>query len=263
MCHDISYSATSIELATDYLPDLIYDNQISFDFDNAIHVLAQAFKKYPVIVTQDCFPHVKYFEWGLIAPYMNTPEKVKESRASMVNARSEKLLDDNRSIWFRLKNNRCLIPVTGFFEHREIKGWKNKVPYHIKLKNYPFFFLLGIYNYSPNPDVETGEVVGTFSILTRAANELMCKIHNHGANKNRMPVLLDPKRATKWISDDLTETEMRELLDFKIDDSAIDVCPVFTIRTTKPRPDGRGKIDPYLWENLPKLGTDDMQMTLL
>jgi len=263
MCHDISFSATSIELITDYLPDLVYDKQNNFDFSTSSHVLAQAFRNYPVILTENGVPHLKYFEWGVIADYMNTPDKVKEYRTSMVNIRSEKLLDDKRSVWYRLRKQRCLIPMTGFFEHREVKGWSKKVPYHIKLQNRSMFFLLGLYNYSPIPDTETGEIKGTWGIITRPSNTIMSSIHNHGPNKHRMPVMLQPENALEWINEGLTEEDMRRILSFEIPDSELDVYPVWTIRTTKERPDGQSKIDPFSWENLPPLGNDDPQLLLM
>ncbi len=107
--------------------------------------------------------HRKHFEWGIIAEYMDTPEKIKAMRKSMVNARSEKILDDIRSFWHRIRKTRCLIPVTGIYEHREIKGWKNKVPYHIRLKDPPYVFVCpGLYHFNTrtpsNP--ETGENAG-------------------------------------------------------------------------------------------------------
>jgi putative SOS response-associated peptidase YedK len=262
MCHDISFSANSIELITDYLPNLIVGEQ-NFDFSTTTHVLAQAFRKYPIVHLQDNLPHLKYFEWGVVADYMNTPEKVKEYRSSMVNIRSEKLLDDKRSVWYRLRKQRCLIPVTGFFEHREIKGWTKKVPYHIKLQNRSLFFLLGLYNYSPIPDIETGELKGTFGIVTRSSNTVMSQIHNHGPNKHRMPVILQPEKAVKWINQDLTDEDLRNFLNYSIPDNELKVFPVWTIRTTKERPDFKTKIDPFEWENLPTLGKDDTQLTLL
>ncbi|MEJ7740462.1 MAG: SOS response-associated peptidase family protein [Chitinophagaceae bacterium] len=113
MCYDISFS-TSIELITDYLPDIIIDGQVEFDFDNAHHILAQDFKKYPIIIFEDNNYKLKEFEWGVIADYMNTPEKIKKGRSLMCNAQSEKVLD-RKSFWYKLKKKRCLIPVTGTY----------------------------------------------------------------------------------------------------------------------------------------------------
>ena len=52
MCYDISFS-TRYELITDYVPGLVVDPQVSMDFDMNLHVMAQAFKKYPVIIFED------------------------------------------------------------------------------------------------------------------------------------------------------------------------------------------------------------------
>src|SRR5215203_3462842 len=128
MCYDISFS-TTIELITDYLPDIVIDPQITFDFEAGVHVLAQSYRKYPIIIFEDGKYKLKEFEWGVIADYMNTPEKIKAGRQWMCNAQSEKIIMDRKSFWHRIRRKRCLIPVTGTFEHREVKGWKNKIPY--------------------------------------------------------------------------------------------------------------------------------------
>ena len=42
MCYDISFS-TTIELVTDYLPDLVIDPQLGINYDMNLHAQAQAF----------------------------------------------------------------------------------------------------------------------------------------------------------------------------------------------------------------------------
>ena len=251
MCYDISLSAP-IEMIQEQLPGLQVDPQLQIDFSTTMHVLAQSFNKYPVIVQENDHPQMKLFEWGVIAGYMNTPEKIRQMRSSMCNARSEKMLEPS-SAWYRMRSRRCLIPVSGFFEHREISGWKNKVPYYIHVQQKPVFFLGGIYNYSPVPDIETGEIKGTFAVITRPANELMKKIHNGGANKHRMPLLIPEPYLEEWIDPSLSENRLVKILDEKTPDSLLNAWPVFTIRTTKSRPDGKLCIDPYEWEALPEL----------
>lgn len=257
MCYDISFSS-SIEKITDYLPELVIDNQLSIDFSSTVHVLAQAFRKYPVIIKEDGQYKLKEFEWGVIADYMNTPEKVKKSRSLMCNAQSEKIFDDPRSYWKRIRHKRCLVPVEGFFEHREIKGWKKKVPYFIKVKSRDLFCIPGLYSYSPIPDVETGEIKGTFTILTRAANSLMRQIHNGGSNAFRMPMFLESKEMElRWLKEDLADEEMAELLKFELPSEGLSYWTVDSIRTTKERADGKGKTDPFEWPDLPPLGNDE------
>src|ERR1044072_2037144 len=115
MCYDISFS-TTIELITDYLPEIILDPQTSIDFESFEHVIAQAYRKYPVIISDEGRYQLQAFEWGIIADYMNTPEKVKNGRPWMCNAQSEKVMEDKKSYWHRIRKERCLIPVTGTFE---------------------------------------------------------------------------------------------------------------------------------------------------
>lgn len=261
MCYDISFS-TTIELVTDYLPDLVIDPQLSIQYDLNLHAQAQAFRKYPVILFEEGTYKMKAFEWGVIADYMDSPEKIKKMRTSMCNARSEKIIADKKSYWHRIRKKRCLIPVTGIFEHREVKGFKNKVPYLVKLKGRPVFCLPGLYHYPNRADVETGEITGTFTVVTRAANSIMAQIHNSGDQAFRMPLFLPKDLERKWLEPDLTDADIQTILDFEMPSEELDYNPVYTIRTTKERPDGKEKLDTFEWPNLPPLGVDSAEQTL-
>jgi putative SOS response-associated peptidase YedK len=255
MCHDISFSANTVEFITEIIPNAVLDGQLLVDFSITSHVLSMSHRKCLVVINPDGQPKICQFEWGLIASYMDSPEKIKQYRIQMANARSEKVFD-KASAWYRIRKQRCLIAVEGIYEHREIKGWKNKVPYYIRLKNSKQMLLPGFYNYSPIPNPETGEMVGTFSIITRAANKIMMQIHNHGPNKHRMPVFMAPEMAVKWIDPDLTDLDMQGMLSYEIPSEELKAHPVFTIRTTKERPDGKNRQVEYKWDNLPPLGID-------
>jgi len=261
MCYDISFS-TSIEMVTDYLPGLIVDPQIGLDYEYQAHGMAQAFRTHPAIVFEEGQYKMKPFEWGVIADYMNTPEKIKKMRTSMCNARSEKIIDDRKSYWHRIRKKRCLIPVTGIFEHREVKGFKNKIPYLVTLADRPVFCLPALYHYPQVADVETGEVRGTFTIVTRAANSLMAGIHNSGDQAFRMPLFLTREKELEWLQPELDDEGIKALLDFEMPSESLVYHPVYTIRTTKERPDGRGKLEPFEWPNLPPVGVDSIEQTL-
>ena len=84
------------------------------------------------------------------------------------NSRIETIIQKN--YWKRLfNNNRCLIPVTAFYE------WQEKVPQRISLGD-SLFFIPGIYTL----------VRGTLmtSLITTEPNEFMLSVHN------RMPALI-------------------------------------------------------------------------
>lgn len=220
---------SSIKLITEFIQ---IDVLPEFDFNPTYHQVAQSWHPFPVVLFEDGRTKLKYFEWGLIADYMNTPEKIKQYRSSMANARSEKLLDDKKSVWHRLRKQRCLVFTTGFFEHREV-GWKKKLPYFIKLKEQEVFCFAGLYNYSPLPDTETGELIGTFTIITRPANSLMKKIHNDGPNSERMPLILTNELATQWLNPQLNDENMRNILEYEFPETDMVTWPVNTIRTRK------------------------------
>src|SRR5262245_40937865 len=120
MCYDISYKI-SLESIEDYFGQIEIDAKMEIDFESSIHVLAQSHRAHPVIMFEDGSHTPRPCEWRVIAEYMDSPEKIKKMRNSMCNARSEKILGDKRSYWHRIRNKRCLIPVNGIFEHREIK----------------------------------------------------------------------------------------------------------------------------------------------
>ena len=255
MCYDISFS-TTIELITDYLPGIAIDPQITIDFEASIHVLAQAHKNYPIIINEEGSYKLKEFEWGIIADYMNTPEKIKKNRQWMCNAQSEKIIGDKKSYWNRIRRKRCLIPVTGFYEHHEVKGWKNKVPYYVRVKERELFCLPGLYHYSPLPDFETGEMTGTFTLITRAANEVMRFIHNGGTNAYRMPLFLTKEQELAWLQPGLSDEQISAILDYELPSQHLEYWPVYSIRTSRQRPDNKRKTEPYAWPGLPVAGTE-------
>lgn len=258
MCLDIAFYS-ALQLIDDTFPELVHDSEIRFDLDMGMHFMALGHNRYPVIVYEKGAYHLKNFEWGIIAEYMDTPERIKAMRRSMVNARSEKILEDRRSFWHRIRKTRCLIPVTGIYEHRAIQGWKNKVPYHIQLKDRKMFCIPGLYHYNTKlpSDPETGEVRGMFTLITRAANATMRQIHNSGDNAFRMPLFLPREMELEWLKPDLSDEEMATILGYEMPSEELVYNPVFSIRGRSPRPDGKPKTAPYEFPGLPPLGEED------
>jgi putative SOS response-associated peptidase YedK len=254
MCLDIAFYS-ALELIDDYFPGLVHDGEIPFDLDLGAHVLAMGYSRYPVITQDQGAYHRKYFEWCIVAEYMNSPEKIRAMRPKMANARAEKLLDP-KAFWYRIRKNRCLIPVTGIYEHREISGWKNKVPYYVQVKDRKMFCIPGLYYYNRNlADPETGELKGMFSLITRDGNPLMRQIHNGGDNAFRMPLFLNQELERKWLDPSLSDEEMARIVQYEIPSEALEYHTVFSIRGRTPRPDGKPKNAFFEFPNLPPLGS--------
>lgn len=257
MCYDISFTVAIKELA-DYFPDLIYDSQMEINLEATTHIIGHAYGQHPIIYRnrEDMKLHCMLMEWGCIPFYVKDASAFVRQRATMLNARSERILDDQKSYWYKIRNRRCLIPVSGIFEHRAIKGWKKKVPYFIQLKNQPVFFIPGLYSVVELPDKETGEMIKrfTYTLITRNANSVMRDIHNDGDNKGRMPLFLPLEMATRWLDEDITQDEYKAILEFEMPSEELNYHPVFTIRSPKGRPDEKAKTELYEWEKLPALG---------
>ncbi len=257
MCYDISFQISIAELS-DYFPDLVFDSQINLDFDATVHILGHGYPAHPIIFKNqtDGLLHCRLMEWGVIPYYVKDEKQFLRQRATMLNARSERILHDPKSYWYKIRNRRCLIPLTGFYEHRGIRGWKKKVPYFITLKDQPMFFLPGLYSVAELPDLETGEIVKryTFTLITRGANDVMKDIHNDGENKNRMPLLLPFKLANEFVREEILPDRYEEILTFEMPSENLDYRPVFTIRSPKERPDNKLKTEFWEWEKLPELG---------
>lgn len=266
MCYDISFSS-SIELITKYLPEVVVDPQLGFDFSSGIHVFAGNHSRVPVIINDGGTYKLKEFEWGIITEYMDTDDKIKSQRLSHANARAEKILYDQRSFWFRIRSQRCLIPVQGIFEHRDVKKLSRKIPYYVWENDRSLFAIPGLYHYNSRvpSDEDTGEARGMFTLITRAANDIMSKIHNGGENPFRMPMFLpNEEKELMWLNSSLHQNEFKEVLEYVIPSESLNYHTVYTLRTDRCKVDGKTKIDPYTWRGLPPLGFEErtMQPTL-
>ncbi len=127
--------------------------------------------------------------WGFV------PEWAKDEgtgRPAPINAKAEGI-QANGLFRQAYKSKRCLVPINGFFEWKDIHGTgKNKQPYAIAMKDGSPFVLAGIW--SIRRDRDTGLDRRTFAIITCAPNELMGTIHD------RMPVILHPDDYERWLS---------------------------------------------------------------
>lgn len=282
MCLDISFKIAKEEDSLyDYLPHLKIDPQINLEFENIAHIQAHSRPNTKIIYTNnENIPYLTLMRWGLLKEYMfKDSVSFKKYAFNSFNARSENILDP-KSSWYKIRKNRCLIDAPGIYEHRKINGWKNKVPYYVTLANKKRFLIPALYYHlqlneedlkrikaindkymlealNKVINFETGEVKGTYAMITREANQKMGFIHNDGPNKNRMPLFLQPEKAVNWINPSLTDNDIKEILSFEITSEELEAWPVFTIRSDKQRPDSKEKFEMYNWQGLPELGNDE------
>ena len=143
-------------------------------------------------------------QWGLVPVWTKDTAFADSIRSKTLNAKGETVFE-KPSFRGSIVSKRCLLPVSGFFEWREVN--KVKVPYFIKLRE-PDIFSLGCICDSWT-DRQTGEVRDTFSIITTAANPLMEKIHNV---KKRMPLIIGRDDEAAWVDPGLGAPGIRKLI---------------------------------------------------
>ena len=268
MCYDVSFTV-NIRVLKDYFPQLVYHSQLELDYkgQDAIQGVA-IYPQYPVIyypsakqTDRDGHPHLRLMEWGVIR-HTDKKEPSMLTRNKMLNIRSERIFGDTDSYWHVIRNRRCLMPVTGIFEHREIFGWKEKVPYWIRPADQPTFFLPALYSVAWIPD-NNGVLQErwTFAILTRKANLVMSQIHNSRENPLRMNLFLPLDMAKEFLSPTLTTARYKDVLEYEIPSEALMYHPTDSIRSKLPRKDGKRKHEFKDWVGMPALGNNPLGLS--
>lgn len=144
------------------------------------------------------------YQWGLVPSWAKDTDGADEIRSKTLNARGETIFE-KASFRGSILSKRCLLPVSGFYEWREVN--KVKYPYFISVRDEDIFSLGCIYAHWT--DRETGEVRHTFSIVTTPANPLMEKIHN---SKKRMPLIIARGDEPLWADPGLDAAGVRALI---------------------------------------------------
>ena len=142
------------------------------------------------VVTNRHPENVQFYQWGLLPHWAKDNSRQKQT----LNARIETIHE--KPSFRSSTDNRCLVLATAFYEWQWLdpKG-KNKQKFRIWEKNSDLFCFAGLF--SDWVDKNSGEVIPTFTILTREAQGIMREIHN---NKLRMPVILLPEEEEPWLA---------------------------------------------------------------
>lgn len=187
--------------------------------------------------------------WEFIPSWITSVGQLEAARKQGIpwlNARSETLLQSKMFREAALKR-RCLVLASHFFEWRHYKpeGAKkeNKYPYVIEMGDADYFYMAGIYNSYTNED--TGVVLNSFAIVTTSANDLMAAVHNA---KKRMPVILPDDLAWRWLMEDLTEAEIKEISSYQLPSEHMHAYTIAKDFKTAQNP-----LEYFQYEELPEL----------
>ena len=191
---------------------------------------------------------LNFAHWELIPYWIADRKALAESRKKFttLNATAEKLLE-SRMFKSAALQRRCLVLSSGFYEWRHFKpavaSKEIAYPYFVSLKDRPYFLMAGIYQ--PWVDVETGEAMNTFSIVTTHANPFMEQIHN---KKKRMPTIFNEQQASQWLDPNLSEADILALAQTQYDPA---LMKAYTIQ--KQFRNAQAPQEAFQYEGLPEL----------
>jgi putative SOS response-associated peptidase YedK len=166
-------------------------NIIAYTFQVPVHERIR--KRFNIAPTQDApvvragkdgAREVALLRWGLV-PFWAKDLKIG---TKMINARSEGI-EAKPSFREAVKQRRCVVPATGFFEWQGEPG--HKQPFAITRPDRALLAFAGLWErWKP----AEGEPVETFTIITTEANESIARIHD------RMPVILPMDAIDTWLT---------------------------------------------------------------
>lgn len=134
---------------------------------------------------------VRRSRWGL------TPQWDRDGKlaSKTFNARAETLME-KASFRDLVPRNRCVVPITGFYEWDAGAG-RGKRPMYIRAKDGRSLAVAGLWTVRRNP--HTGETEYSHTMITTQANGTMAPFHH------RMPVILDDAGVDLWLNPAVTD----------------------------------------------------------
>ncbi len=152
----------------------------------------------PVCINRDGRRSLEVMHWGLV------PGWAKDTKyaAKMINARAETLAE-KPSFEPLLKNNRCIIMVSGFYEWQ--RDGQSKTPYKVERSDRQPMLLAGLWTHNDRLDIDS------YTVITTAAPADFAAIHS------RAPAILERSEIGIWLEGrwddarDLAETYQGDL----------------------------------------------------
>ncbi|MBO9671981.1 MAG: SOS response-associated peptidase [Sphingobacteriaceae bacterium] len=202
MCYRATQTNKAYEYAEYYSAQLI--NELDLNEQIYYHANGFAHPNLVTIAAKDGARQAERMQWGLMPNWKKPLTDMLKLSNNTLNAKSETIFDLT-SFKGSIMTKRCILPVNGFFEYKEVN--KDKLPYFIHPKEHPFFNLACIYAFYQDP--ENQQWHKSFSIVTAPANELMASIHNV---KLRQPVIISNEQINSWLDPSTSKEEVIHLM---------------------------------------------------
>lgn len=145
-------------------------------------------------------------QWGLIPHWVKDEKTATEICNKTLNARGETIFE-KPSFEKAAHENRCILPLDGFFEYFHKKG--KRFPYFVRAKNGARLMVGALKSHWTDP--VNGNAINSFSIVTSGANDVMQAIHNNPKlAEPRMPLILGDEEAKIWLNGN--ESDVKKLI---------------------------------------------------
>lgn len=138
------------------------------------------------VVTGGQTRHLTPMRWGFLPNWYKKPN----GGPLLINARSETIAD-KPAFKKAVRETRCLIPVSGFYEWTRLEDG-TKLPWYIHRQNGALMVFAGIWRQWEQGD----ETIRSCAIVTTEAEGPMAQIHH------RVPVVLEPESWALWLGEE-------------------------------------------------------------
>lgn len=181
---------------------------LNFDFKPSYNISPG---KFAPVITSENPRELQLFQFGL-TPFwakkkmylFNARAEGDKNKENLPNYHGAKDIIIKPAFRKPIRSQRCLIPADAFIEGTTLEGLSKPFLVYLQNKERPFSFA-GIYD--TWTDLDSGEIVSGFSIITTHANDLMQKIPHH-----RSPVILSREQERKWLNSKTPLTEITAML---------------------------------------------------
>jgi putative SOS response-associated peptidase YedK len=173
------------------LYDLATQGPVPWNFQPNYNVVIT--ETIPVVVLREGKRVLERMRWGVIPGFHKGT--IKEFRAATYNTRDDTV--EKSGLWKRIwKRNRCLIPVSGFYEWYHRPGKPKKEPpqpyYFTDANGSPALTIAGIFDSWRDPENDGRELLSC-SMMTTEPNARVAKVHD------RQVVTLRPDQFSSWL----------------------------------------------------------------
>lgn len=194
MCGRYSLKLDPSKHLKEAFPGIQFDSAFEFHANENVCPTANM----PVVLNANAAPFCSLLRWGLI------PSWSKEDKpfSGLHNARSE-TVDSKPSFKASFRRKRCVVPVDGFYEWKNMGPKARKIPYRFYMKSQPFLLMAGIWDEWERP----AGLIRSFAILTTSANASVSEVHD------RMPVILNTKQSEQWLIKNEDTSQFKSFFD--------------------------------------------------